>query len=137
MPLHIPSGDTDDKSDPMAGMPLRESDAELIYNAYAKHQERFHESHEPVVSMAFVLLNIGDRYSPVECVEGEWKALRKDVPVRKDPEDPFLCPNGHEIEKTGSGLKLGWIKPVEIVVDADEEEQSGDETEESQENQKG
>jgi hypothetical protein len=69
--------------------------------------------------MAFVLMNIGDRYSPVECVEHEWKALRKDVPIRKSPDDPFLCPNGHEIMKTGSGLKLGWIRPVEIVVEDD------------------
>lgn len=136
MPLEIPKGEID-RSDPMAGMMLRESDAEMIYESFALHQERFHETHEPVLSMAFVLLNIGDRYSPVECVEGEWKALRKDVPVRKKPDDPFLCPNGHEIEKTGSGLKLGWIRPVEIVVEADPDPEEGVEEGDPQANQKG
>jgi hypothetical protein len=115
--MDIPKGEID-RSDPQPGMFLRESDMEMIYEAYALHQERFPET-KPVLSMAFVLMNIGDRYSPVECVEGEWKAMRKDVPKRKNPEDPFLCPDGHEIVKTGDGLKLGWIRPVQVVVDED------------------
>lgn len=118
--MDIPRGEIDN-SDPQQGMVLRESDAELIYETFALHQERFPD-HKPVLSMAFVLMNIGDRYSPVECVEHEWKALRKDVPKREKADDPFLCPNGHEIQKVGSGLKLGWIKPLEIVVEEDAEE---------------
>lgn len=92
---------------PKPGDKLTIVDIENIVMAVSERQQKFPE--EPVgVTIAFVMLNIGDRYSPVECIEQEWTALKKDVPRG---EGVPKCPNGHVLTQ-GPGLKLGWLADI-------------------------
>lgn len=92
---------------PKAGDFVGVPDVENIVEAIVIRQEKFPE--EPVgVTIALILMNIGDRYSPVECIEQEWTALKKDVP---NGEGVPKCPNGHVLTQ-GPGLKLGWLSDV-------------------------
>lgn len=89
---------------PKAGDALRIDDIEMILEAVEARSKNFPE--EPVaVTLTIVMLNIGDRFSPVECVNGEWSSLKKDVPKG---EGLPKCPNGHVLTQ-GAGLKLGWL----------------------------
>lgn len=92
---------------PKAGDFLTILDVEQIVMAVADRQQKF--PGEPVgITMALIMTSIGDRYSPVECQEQEWTALKKDVP--KGEGDP-KCPNGHTLV-VGPGLKLGWLQDI-------------------------
>lgn len=77
---------------------------EMIMEATQQRQEKFPD--EPTsLSMVFVMMNIGDRYSRVECREQEWTGVKADVTLRDGKPS---CPNGHDIFVTEQ-VKLGWV----------------------------
>lgn len=89
---------------PQSGEFINSSDTEMIYEAVKQRQTNF--LGEPLVlSMSLVLMNIGNRFTPVECLEQEWNGLIIDV--EKTDGDP-KCPNGHTLRK-GAPLKLAWL----------------------------
>lgn len=92
-------------SSPEAGKTLTMADVEQIGGAIKKRQENFPD--EPLeMTVALVLLNIGDRYAPVICLEEEWQGLKQDIP-KGDGVGVPKCPNGHVLTQ-GAGLSLGW-----------------------------
>lgn len=92
---------------PKAGDFLTIVDVEHIVEAIVTRQEKF--PGEPVgVTIALILMNIGDRYSPVECIEQEWTGYKKDL---ERGEGVPKCPNGHVLTQ-GPGLKIGWLNDI-------------------------
>lgn len=90
---------------PKAGDQFTTDDFDMVLEAYEQRQRNF--PNEPAsFTFALVLFNIGDRFTPVECIEQEWAGLKKDVP--KSDGVP-KCPNGHVLVQ-GLPLKLGWIQ---------------------------
>jgi hypothetical protein len=90
---------------PKAGDKLSMEDVEQIAGAIKTRRENFPD--EPFeMTVALVLYNIGDRYSPVECIEQEWTGVKQDIPRG---EGVPKCPNGHVLTQ-GLGLKLGWYQ---------------------------
>lgn len=91
---------------PNIGTPLTLDDCEIIFEAFEARQRNWPD--EPLImSLALVLINIGDRYASVRCTGGEWEGLLKDVPKKKGSNTP-TCPVGHSLVKKQS-LKLGWV----------------------------
>lgn len=92
---------------PQAGNRLTSDDVEMIYESIINRQANF--PGEPMVmSMAWVLANIGNSFTEVTCVGPEkWAAYAQDV-VRKPGKNP-TCPSGHEVEKTSAPLRLFWL----------------------------
>lgn len=89
---------------PQAGDPLTLQTLDMIIEAVEARKKNFPD--EPsAMTLGLVLANIGDRFTPVRCVEGEWEALKKDIP--KGAGIP-KCPNGHVLFQ-GKGLVLGWM----------------------------
>lgn len=93
---------------PKAGESITTEDFDMILEAIGKRHQNF-PNEPPVLSMAIVMMNIGDRFAPVACVEGEWKGHKKDL---YGGVDVPKCPNGHAVIQ-GVGLKIGWIGPLE------------------------
>ena len=92
---------------PKAGEALKMEDVTMIAEAVKARQMNFPD--EPIeLTVLLVLVNIGDRYSPVTCTSGEWEGIKTDVPKGNDPNDLPVCPNGHALYQ-GAGLKLGWL----------------------------
>lgn len=99
---------------PKAGDRVNIHDLEEIWEAIEQRQKNFKD--EPrEISFAVVFFNIGDRYAPVSCVNGEWEGLKKDLvkPEKgKDLPDSASdlprCPNGHVLTQ-GVGLQIGWM----------------------------
>ena len=88
---------------PQAGNTLTIADVEQIAGAIKTRRKNFPD--EPLeMTVALVLLNIGDRYAPVQCIEQEWTGLKQDIPKG---EGVPKCPNGHVMTQ-GPGLSLGW-----------------------------
>lgn len=88
------------------GEALTIEDIEEILEAVDARQANFPDEPRDMTFM-LVMLNIGDRYSEVECVNGEWTGIKKELKRRADGGVP-LCPNGHPLLQ-GPGLKLGWL----------------------------
>lgn len=89
---------------PKPGDHLSTADVEMIVEAIEQRQKNFPD--EPaIMTFTLVLLNIGNRFSPLTCIEEEWTGLKSDLP-------PFegtpKCPNGHPVNK-GPALKLVWV----------------------------
>lgn len=89
---------------PRIGEFIGTQDVEVIYEAVAQRRKNFPDEPE-IISLTLVLMNIGDRYTPVECQEGEWVDVKMNVPPFKDQP---RCPNGHTLTK-GLPLKLAWL----------------------------
>lgn len=90
---------------PKAGDKFKMTDVEQIAGAIKTRQINFPD--EPIeLTAALVLLNIGDRYAAVSCINGEWNSLKQDIPKGDGVSIP-KCPNGHVLTQ-GSGLVLGW-----------------------------
>lgn len=91
-------------SAPVVGKAVSMEDVELILEAISKRKKNFPD--EPgALTIALVLMNIGERYSTVTCQELEWTGLKKDIP--KSDEEP-RCPNGHSLTQVNT-VQLGWI----------------------------
>lgn len=91
------------------GKPLSIEDVEEILEAVETRSQNFPGEPRDMTFMV-VMLNIGERYADVTCVQGEWEGKKKDLTPRKDGGIP-LCPNGHPLTQ-GPGLKLGWLLGV-------------------------
>lgn len=101
---------------PKVGDFLHSDDVPVIYEAFEEHQRKFPDS-PPVVSLAWVLANVGSRFAPVVCVEGEWTGSILDV---ENTEGDPKCPNGHPVFR-GTPLRLSWSqKEYESVDDGEE-----------------
>jgi len=89
-----------------AGKALTIEDAAEIVEAIRKRHANFPDEPIDMTSM-LVLLNIGDRYAGVQCMNPEhnWTGIKKDIPKG---EGVPTCPNGHVIMQTG-GLVIGWL----------------------------
>lgn len=92
---------------PREGERVNLEDVEMILEAVRQRKENFPDE-AGVLLFALVLLNIGDRFTPVTCVHGEWSGLKKDIPKG---EGLPTCPEGHPLRQ-GEGLTLGWIKGI-------------------------
>lgn len=90
---------------PKPGDKLQIEHVEMILRAVGKRQENFPED-DPAVSFLLVMLNIGERYAPVQCVGGEWKGLKQDIPPGNGVPK---CPNEHVLTQD-KGLTLGWLR---------------------------
>lgn len=76
-------------------VPLTIPDVELIAERIKERQVRFNEDF--VASVGIVLLNFGDRYVTVTCVNGEWSGVKGDLTPR---EGIPRCPDGHPLVET-------------------------------------
>lgn len=92
---------------PQPGFPLTIDECEIIYQSLEQRRENFPEE-DPHDSFMVVLLNAGDKYTPVTCIGGEWTGLKGDLDLQdfEAPNVP-LCPNGHPLTE-GFGIALGW-----------------------------
>jgi hypothetical protein len=96
---------------PKAGNPLTSDEFDMMMEAVQDRHKNFPDE-PPVVILWTVFSNIGDRFSPVVCMEEEWSGLKQDIPKTSAGEDP-KCPNGHPIRQ-GPRLSLGWVEDKEI-----------------------
>jgi hypothetical protein len=89
-----------------AGKPLSIKDAQEISEAVKRRQENFPEE-ELGFTLTLILLNIGDRYAAVACMNEAhgWTGIKKDIPKG---EGIPTCPEGHVLMQTG-GFTLGWM----------------------------
>lgn len=118
----------EESSEPAHGQALSIDDIEMLAEAIQDRQRKFKDE-AYIMSFALVLMNVGDRYAPVVCSEGEWTGLKKDIPRTKGQP---ACPSGHSLKLTGPGLTIGWLQTQD-----DAAEESGDEVDIPQEEQKG
>lgn len=92
---------------PEPGSELTQRDLQTIFQAVIDRQEK-NPDEELTLTLALVLMNVGNRFSKVECIEQEWTGLIKDIPMPEQGEAP-KCPNGHGIVRLNK-LVLGWIE---------------------------
>lgn len=89
------------------GQPVTFADSQEILEAIQKRQKNFPgEPNE--VTLALVLTGIGNRYTSVNCIEGEWVGRKKDV-NHFDDEGVPTCPFGHHLVESGARVALGWM----------------------------
>jgi hypothetical protein len=89
---------------PEVGKGLSIEDVEMLLNALETRSTNFPEESFDL-TFALVMLNIGQRFTSVSCINGEWVGQKKDVPKG---DDVPKCPNGHVLME-GVGIQLGWI----------------------------
>lgn len=90
---------------------LTVAQAQDIAIAINARQYRFSEQLQ--MSVMTVLLNYGDRYTPVRCVRGEWSGIKDDLPRTGDIPH---CPNGHVLFESNTGRKaLGLVDDEPIM----------------------
>lgn len=94
---------------PTAGKPLSLDDVEMILDAVRLRKRNFPTEPEDV-TMLLVLLNIGDRYTSVACINGEWVGQKQDIPKG---EGIPMCPNGHVLTQSNTRLAVGWVSSTE------------------------
>lgn len=92
---------------PKAGEAITVDDMDMMLEAMAERQEKHDEP--MAVSMYLVFKGIGNRFTPVQCVEQEWEGIQQDIPKRDENGDQPKCPNGHTIH-AGPRLVLGWLQ---------------------------
>lgn len=102
----------DGKSDilpPNPGEPFTMDQFQEIMELVKKRQEKFSSWEPPIVSMAFILLNIGEVYSRVKCIDEncKWGGLKQDVKIVDD--NIPCCPSGHAVI-IDKHIKLGWVE---------------------------
>ncbi len=96
---------------PKPGDHLSTADVEMIVEAVEQRQHNFPD--EPaILTLSLVLMNIGDRFRPLTCIEQEWTGMIHDLPTNEPK-----CPNGHPINK-GPSLKLTWV-PEDYIWEED------------------
>ncbi len=101
---------------PKPGDHLSTADVEMIAEALEQRQHNFPD--EPaIMTLTLVLLNIGNRFRNVTCIEEEWTGIQQNLPkLGGDPK----CPNGHPLTK-GPALKLVWV-PEDYIWEEDTDE---------------
>lgn len=80
-----------------------------IVNAFVERRERFPRENDED-SLMVVLVNYGDRFTNVRCINGEWVGIKHHIP-RTDGIPK--CPNGHVLLEVGNDRwELGLIQTV-------------------------
>jgi hypothetical protein len=91
---------------PQVGDTLDGDGVVMIADAIMRRRQNF-PNEEMQMTIALVFLNIGSRFTPLECVGPEkWTGIKSDLPPSQ--EGPPVCPNGHTLEK-GKPPVLGWV----------------------------
>lgn len=86
--------------------------AQDIANAVNARQHSYLNETLPT-SIVVVLLNYGDRFTPVRCIRGEWSGIKDDLPRS---EAVPVCPNGHVLLESNTGRKtLGLIDDEPMI----------------------
>lgn len=76
-----------------------------IANNIIRRQKQFGETLYQSIMVA--LLNAGDKFTMVACLNGEWQGKKGDIPVTTGIP---VCPNGHVLVEAMAGRKaLGWV----------------------------
>lgn len=89
------------------GQEVTFEDAQEILEAIQTRQKNFPgEPNE--VTLAVVLMGIGNRYTSVNCIEGEWVGKKRDI-GHEDADGVPTCPNGHHLVESGARVTLGWM----------------------------
>ncbi len=68
-------------------------------------------------SIAIVLLNVGDEYTKVDCVRGEWSGAKTNL--RMVGGLPH-CPNGHPLFEVSKGKRLALVDVAMVGLKAGE-----------------
>jgi hypothetical protein len=84
--------------------PLTIENAQEIAAAILRRQRMWGESLD--VAVPVVLFNIGDHFTGVSCINGEWSGTKAQLTPR---DGVPLCPNGHVMLETDRGRKLAWV----------------------------
>ena len=92
---------------PHAGKPLTIEDVEMVLAAVRKRKRNFPTEPDDITWL-LILLNIGDRYTSVTCIEGEWIGVKHEIEV-PEPGGIPKCPNGHPLTQASTKLTIGWI----------------------------
>ena len=97
-----------DEDIPIYGQMIGIKDVEEIAERIEYRQRNF-PGEEFSMSLGVVLLNYGDQYIKVWCVDPEcgWEGLKRDIIIT--PELP-TCPNGHPLLERDTRMKLGWVR---------------------------
>lgn len=89
---------------PEIGEQITLHDIEMIFDLVAERGKKFPD--EPgALTFAMVLMNVGDRFSTVQCTEQEWSGTKQEASTL---EGLPICPNGHPLTYL-SEMRLGWI----------------------------
>lgn len=84
---------------------LSSADVHELFEAFKSRRNLF-PAEEELMSFGVVLMNYGDKFTNVRCVNGEWHGVKMDVP--KNPGIP-KCPNNHVLLEYGERTTLGLI----------------------------
>lgn len=98
-----------DNPRPEVGTLLTGEHLEEIASAIMMRSQKFPDE-KPENTIAFILDNIGSRYTIVECDGDEkWKCMKRGLSkvVNIPEEGPILCPNGHELHSVPD-IGLAW-----------------------------
>jgi len=91
---------------PQAGSAMTAVECDALYQKFLTRQLDFPDEGE-AVSFNVVILNSGDQYTSITCLNGEWTGIKGEI-VAPEPPDVALCPNGHNLLE-GFGLSVGWV----------------------------
>lgn len=91
---------------PEVGDAFSRQDLNDVLDAIETRKRNFPTEPESV-RLGVILFNLGDKYAPVTCVNGEWSGRKTESETSGALGLP-KCPNGHVLFE-GSGLKLGWV----------------------------
>ena len=61
-------------------------------------------------AIAVVLLNFGDQWTPVKCINGEWEGIKRELPRGSGVP---TCPNGHVMFEGSNRRRLAWEEYTE------------------------
>lgn len=89
------------------GKPLSTEDVEEIIDALKTRKNNFPDEPEEL-TLALVLMNIGNRRSKVSCNHGEWRGTMRDIP-RVPPGEVPKCPKGHPLIQHNR-VTIGWVE---------------------------
>lgn len=102
---------------PEIGQAITVDDMDMMLQAMGERQAK-HPDEPAALSMYVVFNGIGDRFTPVQCIEQEWSGVKQDIPKRDEKGEKPKCPNGHPLVQA-SRVRLGWIQEP----DDDEDEE--------------
>lgn len=84
---------------------LETGDIQLIADSIKARQDKYEEDF--VTSVGVVLMNYGDKYKQVRCVNGEWHGQKKDLLPRDGVPH---CPNGHVLLEAFGSIYMALIE---------------------------
>lgn len=91
---------------PEIGSRLTVDQANLVLKLIRERQVIFMEPIDN--SIMSVLFGVGERFTEVYCIHGEWSGRKQDIKVRRG--DIPKCPNGHVLLEKPPHCRLGWVE---------------------------